>query len=863
MQMKTNAYTKPSILGYLLAKVFHSLQFAILFLSLVTLLSSCAKEASFNMRTHSKSDPKKIEKNWKFKWGDSPKSSDGTFEWAQSQNTTDGSWISTNSPGTLPERNGNNTVWITTILPEFDSREKSLWLAGVDQAMDIFVDGKMIYSFGDIDSNGIGKFQGYPWHIADLPANASGRPITFRVWSGHMNIGLIGDTLVASRDAIVENIFLGSINNFAMGIILAFMGLVSLIVFAAHRKDKAFFYFGVHTLIGIYTISRMMMKFYIIQNSYTWTIIELVTLTLGATGIIGFIEFVLGPTRWRHCHHMARFGLALSGAILIAGITRKVPFLTMLIPAQAYSLLCIILSIFTFIPAVKKKVLGTRLLLGGVVILAFSAFFEIAIETRLFWPQYAGKLFFLPWGTFALITSMGGTLLLRYAAVHRKILRLKSQLERILVGTKEMATIYEKFGVVRKAIQCITSEIPFGKEVTIDVILFASDGAIKPISYRIFEKQGISETPSLIGITEQEVNSINLLLANANTAIVANTAIIQIVWGENKIGALRIAGFSTTEFQNEEMSYAETMANSLAMAISNINMLIKTEQKAKLDAELEAARAIQEALLPQKGVLPGIEIAHSYQSADSTGGDWLGYFYDRNNHRLNCYVGDVTGHGIAASLLTGVMCGGVYSTEESMSLHEMNSKTFSTPEERLTAIAHILNRIVRQTGKTNVLATMAFLSLDLETGKVAFLNAGHTSPIIIRSTERSLQSISNLGNRLGFNAVPSFSVRSFNIKPGETIFLYTDGLTENSSPAGATFSQRRLREILTSNSCINDISNRITEESKRLWLGCCQDDVTTLLIQWQRPVTRKEVALAQIIMPGCDALSIEKLEKQT
>jgi serine phosphatase RsbU (regulator of sigma subunit) len=821
------------------------------------IIPGCTHETSFNNRANSTLITKSLDNNWLYRWGDSPYTQDGSLAWATPSNLTSDAWEKTASPSAPPNRNGNNNLWLATRLPTYSSHEGSLWLTGVDQSMEIFLDGKKIYSFGDIDTNGIGRFSGYPWHIIDLPPGSSGKPIIFRIWSGHMNIGLFGEIHVSSRDILVEKVFVDSLNNFAIGAVLLFMGIVSLAVFLASRKDRAFLYFSLHALLGLYLISRLLMKFYIAPFPYFWTIAELVSLTLGAAGIIGFAEFVLGPTKWQHCHYLARAGLAGAIAVLIAGISRKVSFVQMLIPVQLYCLVVIFFSIVAFIPAFKKRVPGLRILCTGVFFLALASFIDVAIELRLFWPSLAGRLLFLPWGDFAFISSMGAVLMLRYSEVNRRVARLKRSLEIILSGTKEMATIYEKYTVIRKAIGLVTSEIKFGQAATIDVILTPKEPEGAFITYRICHAGAIPEIPVPMAISETEQLSVRETLQNQKSILTADTAQIPVSWGEKKIGVVRISTFNANEFKEEAVQFTEAMASSLAIAISNIDMLAETEIKTRMETELEAARAIQEQLLPPTSVFPGVEIVHTYRAADSTGGDWLGYFYDRTSHRLNCYVGDVTGHGIAASLITGVICGGIYSAEEALTLQDVHSGKTKSSEERLETLAHILNRLVSQTGKSNLVATMAFLSLDLKTGHVAFLNAGHTCPMIMRSANQSLQTQANAGSRLGSAVDPKFNVRCFQLSPGDSMFIYTDGLLENHGPEKTILSQRKLKEILTSGKSLQEISKQIEDESKALWGEACQDDVTTLFIQWKGPTDWDQNSENVKSIPGCSPLPIE------
>jgi serine phosphatase RsbU (regulator of sigma subunit) len=188
------------------------------------------------------------------------------------------------------------------------------------------------------------------------------------------------------------------------------------------------------------------------------------------------------------------------------------------------------------------------------------------------------------------------------------------------------------------------------------------------------------------------------------------------------------------------------------------------------------------------------------------------------------WVGDVTGHGIPSALMTGVACGALYSGEKRADrLHASIS-----PAERLYDMASVVNETIFDT-KAGLLMTMSFSCIDLKSGMVYHLNAGHCQPYIIGSVVKQLQ---NRGDPLGFCLKPSFAVKEHQLLPGDTIFMYTDGLIENGVDS-KKFARRGLRKSLVPSMSSSEVIDTVVKKISDLWgddpIG---DDVTMLALTW-------------------------------
>ena len=256
----------------------------------------------------------------------------------------------------------------------------------------------------------------------------------------------------------------------------------------------------------------------------------------------------------------------------------------------------------------------------------------------------------------------------------------------------------------------------------------------------------------------------------------------------------------------------------------------------KMEHSLNEARAVQETLLPRSSKVPGIGIEAYYQSADQTGGDWYDYFHDEAGQRLYFFVGDVTGHGISAALVTGLASGAIR-TGLGMIL---TRKEQLSPLESLSVLAGSVNDTFISVGDSNHFMTMVFLSIDLTTGEVTYLNAGH--PGIIIAGSAGAKEVLRGGSLLGFEEETDFGTLTLTMDPGDVIFVYTDGLLENKGPDGRTYRIKQLKSLLkrSHGQPLSEITHEILTAGRKIWNDHpAGDDTTFISLRWRPEELKK------------------------
>ncbi|MFW7379090.1 MAG: SpoIIE family protein phosphatase [Oligoflexus sp.] len=256
-----------------------------------------------------------------------------------------------------------------------------------------------------------------------------------------------------------------------------------------------------------------------------------------------------------------------------------------------------------------------------------------------------------------------------------------------------------------------------------------------------------------------------------------------------------------------------------------------------LEASLKEAQLVQQALLPSKLGTEYFKVSDYYRAADHAGGDWFGFYEDKKRGRLYFLLGDVTGHGVSSSLVTGTAAGSAYSSFATM---EYSSVDLSL-EDSIQVIAAAVNRAVCDTAaKVAKMMTMVFVAIESYTGRGVYISAGHPAGCIIGRTKNHL--LKPAGSPLGYRGDPSYQVEGFHLKPGESLFFYTDGLFENRGPDGRELKLRHVLKQLKPENGPERNRDLILQMGRAIWREQHpEDDCAFVLIQWRGQQSSLEV----------------------
>jgi sigma-B regulation protein RsbU (phosphoserine phosphatase) len=242
----------------------------------------------------------------------------------------------------------------------------------------------------------------------------------------------------------------------------------------------------------------------------------------------------------------------------------------------------------------------------------------------------------------------------------------------------------------------------------------------------------------------------------------------------------RLVGGAFTE---EDLVLLSAFADQAAVAIENARLYAELAQRERLRRELEIARSIQMTLMPrQLPAVPGFALAAACVPARDVGGD----FYDAlrlDDGRVVLFLGDVSGKGVPAALLMGIV----------RTLLRSEVQRCATLVE---AVRHCNRVLYDDFTNTNMFATLFLGALDPARRTLTYLNCGHCEPLLWRRATGAVESLA--GDALPLGILESFGgeARTVSLHPGDVLLIYSDGFTEAKSAAGQYFGLARLQQAL-------------------------------------------------------------------
>ena len=219
----------------------------------------------------------------------------------------------------------------------------------------------------------------------------------------------------------------------------------------------------------------------------------------------------------------------------------------------------------------------------------------------------------------------------------------------------------------------------------------------------------------------------------------------------------------------------------IGFVLVNLLVLLEVADRLSLKNDLEVAREIQLAMLPQRThAIRGIEAAGRTRPANTVGGDC----YDilrLPDGRLLLMLGDVSGKGSPAALL--------------MALAIAMLRTLAAEDLPLVGLMERLNRLVYEQTPGSRFITMFVAAIEPATWTLTYINAGQTPPLLRRRTG-AIEPLTTGGIALGMFDRATYEAAELTLGPGDLLVAYSDGVTEAESPAGVPFDEAGLRYLL-------------------------------------------------------------------
>jgi serine phosphatase RsbU (regulator of sigma subunit) len=258
-----------------------------------------------------------------------------------------------------------------------------------------------------------------------------------------------------------------------------------------------------------------------------------------------------------------------------------------------------------------------------------------------------------------------------------------------------------------------------------------------------------------------------------------------LVWRGETLGIVYLDSKGIAAFQQADLELLSGICAQSAVALGNARLHQELIKRERLEQDLRVAERIQQSFLPRRiPKLEGFTFAARYDPAYEVGGD----FYDfvrLPDDRIGIVVGDVSGKGISAALY--------------MARLTRDLRYFALAESDPASVLRWMNKAVSEGGQDDIFITLVYVVLDAAKKQIQVANAGHMPPVVRRKNEGDITVLDRIaGLPLGVLPDPEYVTEVFDLSPGDSVMLFTDGLVEAMNPSREMYGMERLTAALAS-----------------------------------------------------------------
>ena len=255
-----------------------------------------------------------------------------------------------------------------------------------------------------------------------------------------------------------------------------------------------------------------------------------------------------------------------------------------------------------------------------------------------------------------------------------------------------------------------------------------------------------------------------------------------------------------------------------------------------VNRDLLEARKLQQSLVRETSRSFGnAEVTLLLQPSGHVGGDLVGFF-PINARRVGLYALDVSGHGITSALMTARLAGYLSGTSPEQNI-ALVLNDFGIYDARAPAdLAAALNSIVLREMQTENYFTLAYADVDLVSGRVALVQAGHPHPAVMRQGGQ-VEFLGAGGLPVGLIEGAVYDQVETTLGPGDKLFIMSDGLTEAADPAGRQIGQGGLARVLSEARALRGAAflQAVTDRLDQFTGGRFDDDMSAIHFEFDGP----------------------------
>lgn len=337
----------------------------------------------------------------------------------------------------------------------------------------------------------------------------------------------------------------------------------------------------------------------------------------------------------------------------------------------------------------------------------------------------------------------------------------------------------------------------------------------------------LNENAELAAIRVQSVST-------TGTRLPKSALYVPLVMGGSMRGVIVLENMQRElAFSESDVRLLGTLANSMSVALENARLWEQENLYLKaLEREFEIGREIQAGFLPDTLPQPrGWEIAASLKPAREVAGDFYDVF-ELTEGTIGLVIADVCDKGLGAALFMTLFRSLIRAVSSIDALVHAEATGRISSSMRLENAILLTNNYVAEThGNTGMFATIFFGILDTRTGVLAYVNGGHVPPIVINK-HGAREILKRTGPAVGVAPDADYAISEVVIEQGDTLFGYTDGLTDTANAAGEFFSEKELSPLFVGDQTLSSLLEQVQELVENYSTGTQQvDDITMLAVR--------------------------------
>ncbi len=300
------------------------------------------------------------------------------------------------------------------------------------------------------------------------------------------------------------------------------------------------------------------------------------------------------------------------------------------------------------------------------------------------------------------------------------------------------------------------------------------------------------------------------------------------------IGVLRLYSPRSKRFYEDDINLARAVASQCAVAITNARLYAEAIEGARMAEQMRLAGIIQRRMIPEKApLIPGLDIAAAYIPCFDVGGDLYG-FLQLDEGSIAVMIADVMGKGIPAAIMMSSFRGAVQAyieTVRDIPAYYGNKDT----EECNKDIINRINKMACDECRDGEFITLFHAAIDISDMTITYCNCGHEPTVLIRDGQ--IIDLEKGGLVLGVDAQAEYEIETVELKEGDSLLFYTDGLIDAVNFDGELWGRENLLETakkFTAGSAEQMIKNILGYRRRFVGLARQIDDISIIVVKAEK-----------------------------